>query len=54
MLPEDRAAEAQINAAFAEGRGDFDVEYRILTPADEIRYIRNCGRIEELEALITA
>ncbi len=45
MLPEDRAAEEQINRAFSEGRGEFDVEYRILTPSNEIRYIRNCGRI---------
>jgi PAS domain S-box-containing protein len=45
MLPADRAAEEQIHLAFSEGRGEFDVEYRILTPADEIRYIRNCGRI---------
>ncbi|MDF3059154.1 MAG: sensor hybrid histidine kinase [Rariglobus sp.] len=45
MMPEDRTAEKQINEAFSEGRGEFDVEYRILTPADEIRYIRNCGRI---------
>ena len=45
MLPADRGAEEQINHAFSEGRGEFDVEYRILTPADELRYIRNCGRI---------
>ncbi len=45
MLPEDRAAEDQINRAFSEGAREFDVEYRILTPADDIRYIRNCGRI---------
>ena len=45
MLPEDRGAEDVINRAFSEGRGEFDVEYRILTPADDIRYIRNCGRI---------
>ena len=45
MLPEDRAAEEEINRAFSEGRGEFDIEYRIVTPADDIRYIRNCGRI---------
>ena len=45
MLPDDHAAEDRINRAFSEGQGEFDVEYRILTPADEIRYIRNCGRI---------
>jgi two-component system, sensor histidine kinase and response regulator len=45
MLPEDRAAEAQMRDAVTEGRGEFEVEYRIRTPGDEIRYIRNCGRI---------
>ncbi|HEY9249958.1 MAG TPA: PAS domain-containing protein, partial [Rariglobus sp.] len=45
ILPEDRAAEEQIKQAFSGGRGEFDVEYRILTPDDQIRYIRNCGRI---------
>ncbi len=45
MLPDDLAAEKQIKDAFALGRGEFDVEYRILTPDDQIRYIRNCGRI---------
>jgi PAS domain S-box-containing protein len=45
MLPEDRGAEEEISRAFSEGRGEFDVEYRIVTPADDIRYIRNCGRI---------
>ncbi len=45
MLPADRAAEENMRLAFADGRADFDVEYRILTPSDEIRYIRNCGRI---------
>ncbi|CAM2879414.1 PAS domain-containing hybrid sensor histidine kinase/response regulator [Rariglobus hedericola] len=45
MLPDDRASEEQINRAFAEGRGEFDVEYRVLTPDDDVRYIRNCGRI---------
>ncbi|MET0261753.1 MAG: response regulator [Rariglobus sp.] len=45
MLPNDRSATEQITHAFNEGRGEFDIEYRILTPTDEIRYIRNCGRI---------
>lgn len=45
ILPEDRGAIDQMSESYEEGRGEFDVEYRILTPQDEIRYIRNCGRI---------
>lgn len=45
MLPEDRGAEEQMRQAMDGGRGEFEVEYRIRTPADDIRYIRNCGRI---------
>jgi two-component system, sensor histidine kinase and response regulator len=45
ILPEDRAAETLMREAVSEGKGEFEVEYRIRTPDDEVRYIRNCGRI---------
>lgn len=45
MIPEDRDAAGRMRQAIGEGRGEFDIEYRVATPSEEIRYIRNCGRI---------
>lgn len=42
--PEDRVPRSDAVAACIEGHGDYDIECRIVTPADEIRWLKFRGR----------
>ncbi|MFA6285867.1 MAG: PAS domain-containing protein [Opitutaceae bacterium] len=45
IMPEDRFVQERLEHDIAEGLNEFDIEYRVMIPSGESRYLRNCGRV---------